>query len=223
MKKLALICSVWVLGFSCSSSSEKSSIDQPLVEDKYRLTKDRDSLEEIRKDVPPERQAENDELAFMLQWMGKVEKHPSQIREKFNSVVSKKRQVFQKDMTRRREDYVKKERKDREVFNKEIEKTRKSFVASKPAPEERREFFNDLETKRKDFYTDQREKRDDFEADMRDRRKNFEDYIRERNMEFNQEHRAYTKRYEDDQKQKREAKKKDSGSQPFLDSEDGGS
>lgn len=191
---------------SCSSTVDKgespSKVDAPLVEDKYRLLKDREAFEEIRKQVPADKKIENDELAFILQWMNEEKRPPSEVREKFNTAARKKRDLFQKDMKKIREAYVKQERKDREAFTKEQAKVRKDFVGNKPSREERKEFFDELDSKRKDFHTQQREKRDEFEADMRDKRKNFEDYMHEMTAQFNQEHRAYSKRYEEAKKQK---------------------
>lgn len=187
---------------------ESSKVDQPLVEDKYKLTQDRKAFEEIRSQVPPEKRQENDEIGFLMQWMGEVKKTPSEIREKFNATVTKKRGVFQKDMEKKRETFVKKERKDREDFTREMEKTRNDFGRRKAKADERKEFFEGIDQKRRDFYADQREKRDEFEGDMRDQRRNFDDYIREKTNEFNQEHRAYVKRYDDWQKEQREKKKK---------------
>lgn len=191
---------------SCASGTPESRVDAPLVEDKYRLSADRQALEEIRSEVPEDRRRENDELAFALQWMGETKKSPSEIREKFNSAVSKKRSQFQRDMEKRRETFVRKERADREAFQKEQESLRKDFRGRKATADERKPFFDDIEQKRRDFYADQREKRDAFEADMRDRRKNFDDYVREKTSEFNQEHRAYTRRYDDLKKEQEKAR-----------------
>lgn len=193
---------------ACASSRE-SNVNDPLVEDKYRLSADRAALQDVRDQIPEYKRQENDEAAFALQWMGEVKRSPSEVREKFNSGVSKKRSLFQKDMQARREAFVKKERTDREVFQKELESARKDFSRKKVNADERKAFFDQHDQKRKDFYTAQREARDAFEADVRDRRKNFDDYIREKTSEFNQEHRAYTKRYDDLKKSTEKQKKAD--------------
>lgn len=198
---------VMILGLAACASKGPDTVDQPIVEEKYRLSADRKALEDIRAQVPEDKRRENDEIAFILQWMGEVKKSPGEIREKFNSAVSKKRSEFQKDMEKRRETYVKDERKNRDAFQKEQEAQRADFKKRKSNSDERKAFFDDIESKRRDFYTDQREKRDAFESDMRDRRRNFDDYVREKTSEFNQEHRAYSKRY-DDYKKDLELKKK---------------
>jgi hypothetical protein len=197
-----LLCSL----AACASNTE-STVDAPLVEGKYKLSADREALQEIREQIPEDKRQENDEIAYSLQWMGEVKRPPGEVREKFNSGVSKKRALFQKDMQTRRETFVKKERKDREEFQRELETSRKAFSSKKPGSEERKRFYDEHDTKRKDFYSSQRERRDAFEADIRDRRKNFDDYIREKTAEFNQEHRAYSKRF-DDMKKLNELKKK---------------
>ncbi len=53
---------------------------------------------------------------------------------------------------------------------------------------------------------------------MRDQRKNFDDYAREKTSEFNQEHRAYSKKYEELKKEKEDAKKKTNSTSSNLNS-----
>lgn len=197
-----MIATMLISILACSAPEKKSKVDEPLVEDKYRLLEDRQALEEMRKQVPPEKKVQNDELALIMAGMGDTNRNPSDVRNKFNSILNRKRQLFQNDMTRRREIYVKQERKDREMFTKELEKKRNTFVRGRPSADEKKDFFNDLDTQRRDFYSDQREKREEFESDIRDQRKNFEDYIREKTNEFNQAHREYTKRWEDEKRKK---------------------
>jgi hypothetical protein len=179
-----------------------SRVDAPLVDEKYSLTSDRKELDELRKNIPEEKKKENDELAFLSQLFADQSKSPSQIREKFDSLLRKKRDLFQKDMSKARETFVKDERKRREAFNKEQEEARNDFKKHKSSREQNSEFYSNLDGKRKDFSAAEREKRDEFESDMRDKRKNFEDYARERSSEFNQELRAYTKTYDELQKAK---------------------
>lgn len=185
---------------STSSQNENS----PLVDEKYSLAADRKELEELRGNIPEEKRKENDELALLNQLFADSTKSPSQIREKFDSLLRKKRELFQKDMTKTRETYVKDERKRREAFNKEQDEARHEFKKRKTTREENTEFYADLDGKRKEFASSERAKRDEFEADMRDKRKNFEDYAREKSSEFHQELRAYTKRYEEQKKAKAE-------------------
>ncbi len=174
-----------------------------LIQDEYRLKDDRKEMDEIRKNLPPELKAENDELALLLKMTGETQdKPPTKVREKFNSLASKKRQLFQKDMDRKRSDYVRNEKKQREQFQKENENFKKEFMKKKASSDQKREFFSDNEDRRRTFYQELREKRDEFETDMRDSRKNFDDYIREKTSEFNQEIRAYEKRYTDQLRKK---------------------
>ena len=171
---------------------------QPLlVDEKYSLTADRKQFEELRKEVPEQKKKENDELALLTQFFADTNKPPSEIRSKFDRLLRKKREVFQKDMTKEREFYVREEKKRRDIFTKELEAERKDFQGRKVGREVRSEFYDQLDAKRKDFFSSERLKRDEFEEATRDKRKNFEDYAREKNNEFNQEMRAYTKRYEE--------------------------
>ncbi len=181
--------------------------ETPLVDDKYSLKADREALEALRKNIPAEVKKDNDEKAFMDDMMSDLSKNPSDVRGKFQSIVNKKRETFNKDMTKKREDFSKAQSKDREAFSKEQGEQRKDFTKKRTSSSERTDFYDDLEGKRKDFYSGQKEKRDAFEEDMRDKRKNFDDYIRAKTDEFNQLHRDYTKRYEENLKAKADLKK----------------
>lgn len=200
MKQRRIIYSLVGVGLfllpSCQSETKMSSIDAPIVQDQYRLKEDREAFAEIRKEVPEDKKSQNDEQALILNMMSDPKHTPDEIREKFDSLVTKKRGLFQKNMEKQREEYVKKERRDRENFTKKAESDRKKFSEGKHSPDEKSEFFADQDTQRRSFYSDQREKRDEFEANARDQRKNFDDYIRAKTMEFSQEHRAYIKRYQ---------------------------
>lgn len=203
---ICIVLGVFLTGCQISSKKEASSASQnenkPLVDEKYSLTADRQALDVLRKDIPPEKKKENDELAFMQQLFADESKTPSSVRDKFDSLLSKKRELFQKDMTHIRETYSRDEKKHRDEFSKEQEEARAEFQKKKSTSQERTDFYSDLEGKRKDYYSDEREKRDEFESDMRDKRKNFEDYTREKSDEFNQMYRSYSKRYEEAQKLK---------------------
>jgi hypothetical protein len=179
-----------------ASQTEKA----PLVDDKYTLTADRQQLDELRKSIPEEKKKENDELAFMSQLFADEKKSPSQVREKFDSLLRKKRELFQKDMAKAREDYTKKEKKHKDEFTQQQDEARNDFKKRKSTRDESSEFYNNLDAKRKEFYSTQRDQREAFESDMRDKRQNFDDYAREKSNEFNQELRAYTKRYEEAKK-----------------------
>lgn len=177
---------------------------RPLVDDKYSLQADRQAMEQLRSQVPPEKKRENDELALILGLMNETKKSPSEIRNQFDSMLRKKRSMFDKDMTKEREAFTKEERKKREEFLKSQRDQRETFNHEKHSREERAEFFKELDQKRAEFFSVERDRRGDFESDVRERRKNFEDYAREKQNEFNQEHRSYSKRYEELQKEKRE-------------------
>lgn len=206
IKKYASICFFSIfLGLQSCSSEEKSVSASP-VEDKYRISADREALADIRKEVPPETKKENDELAFVFQLMSEMRYSPSEVREKFNSAVRKKRDLFQKDMQKKRDEYNKNEKAQRDNFTQEQNLQRLEFKRERADRERTKDFYAKIEEQRKNFYSETRQKREEFEADVRVQRKDFEDYMRERNNEFNQEHRAYTKRFDDVKKEKKEKK-----------------
>ena len=192
-----------ILMASCASADQKP--DNPLVQPEYRLQEDRKSFEEIRSQVPEEKKVENDELAYMDKLFENPSEQPSKIRDRFYKLLSKKRDKFSKDLNKKREAFVKIERKDRDQFSKDIESQRNDFKRKKTNPDERKDFYADIELKRKDFYANQKEKRDEFEAQMRDDRKNFEDYSREKTNDFNARHREFSAKQKDLLREKKDA------------------
>ena len=197
--RIWVVLLIFVLGGcgTTGSAPSASAVDEPLVESQYRLKADREAFEELRGQIDPGKKEENDELAFMLQWMAEPRIPPADVRRKFDQAVSRSRNRFQKDERKSREEFVRRERKDREDFNREQDSRRKAFNSGKPDRDKSREFYAELDRQRKEFNSSQREKRDTFEELQRDRRKNFDSYIREKTSEFTQEHRAYGRRYED--------------------------
>ncbi len=226
MKKIILLFAIF-LGACTSSQTAPSnayrsnSDDRPLVDDKYSLQADRKAMDEMRAQVPADRKRENDELALML-GVNETKKTPADVRNQFDTLLRKKRSLFDKDITKERETFTKDERKKREQFLKEQRDQREVYGREKHSREDRTEFFKELDEKRSEFFSTERDKRNDFESDVRERRKSFEDYVREKQNEFNQEHRAYTKRYDDMKKQEREKQKASSGTGAYSASSLGG-
>src|SRR5437868_4501401 len=128
----AYLALVFLFG-GCQISAKKDESDRsqnentPLVDEKYSLTADRKELDELRKNIPEAKKKENDELAFMAEFFADPAKNPSDIRAKFDNLLRKKRDLFQKDMTKEREAYVKEERKRREAITKELDDARNDF------------------------------------------------------------------------------------------------
>lgn len=194
----------------CSSSSSRPNTyrtdgqGRPIVDAKYSLADDRKALEEARKDIPADIKSENDELALSLRLLSESStRNPREVRSEFDKIVRKKREIFDKDIKKEREIFTVSERKKRDEFLKIQKKDRDDFMKSKHERGETSEFYKDQDQKRKEYFADERDRRNDFESDVRERRKNFEDYVRGKVNEFNQEHRAYTKRYDDVQKEKK--------------------
>lgn len=211
MRPILFLMLAWSL-VSCSAPERKNSYSsgdssRPVVDEKYSLTADRQKLDQMRAEVPPERKKENDELALILQLTGEVKKEPSDIRSKFDSLIRKKRELFDKDMKKEREVFTKKEKKERDDFLKDQAQRRENFNRQKFSKEVRDTFYKESEARRLEYFANERERRSDFESDMRDKRKNFEDYIKEKNNEFNQEYRSYSRRFEEMKRKKKEASK----------------
>lgn len=155
-----------------------------MVDAKYSLTKDRAELDKLRESIPVDIKKKNDEKALLADLMGEVKYTPEVVREKFSSLVRKKRELFNQDMTKLRESFNKNEKKAREAFTKGLAEERDSFLRKKVDREKRADFFNQQDEDRRTFSAEQKEKRDEFESDIREKRKNFDDYMKEKNDDF---------------------------------------
>lgn len=192
-----------IAGCATERSSSNASSDAVSTDlSKYRLEEDRKKFDEIRAEIPAVRQSENDEIALRESLMGEIKRPPQDIRNKHDSMLSKKRNQFNKDMDKVRKVFSDKEKRDKEDFVSQLNSDKKDFLSRKQSSEDRKRFFEDSDTKRRSYFSEYRTKRDDFEADMRDRRKDFEDYVKEKNNEFNQDLKAYTQRWNEYQKNK---------------------
>lgn len=173
------------------SNENGSASGTTLVDPKYSLAKDRSEFEKLRESIPIEVRQINDEKALMAEWFSEIKYEPEKIRDKFDSLVRKKRELFNKDLTKQREQFNKDERKTRQDFLKDLEDERKDFLKRKSDKEKRAEFFNEQDEKRRNFFSEQKDKREEFEGNIREKRKDFEDYLKEKNNDFNTELKAY--------------------------------
>ncbi len=177
------------------------------VSEKYSIAADRKAIEDLRKNVPPEKKQENDELAFILALTNEVKLPPNKVREEFDKVSRKKRELFNRDLQKERETFNSSEKKKKEEFLKAQDSEKKNFMKQTFTRDQKNEFFKDVDAKRTQYFSDEKERRADYESQTREKRKNFEDYYKEKNDTFNQEYRSYTKRYDEMKKQKREQDK----------------
>ena len=169
------------------------------VSEEVSLKADRAKLDEYRKEEDTETKQSNDELAGILELMSRPDEEPSRIRERFNSLLRKKRDKMDKLLRAKRENFSSAEKKAREAFTKNEEGARASFLKRVHPSDERKEFFDDQEQKRRSFYEASGDKRKEFEEAVTDERRTFEDYVREKTDLFNQEYNNYTARYHERQ------------------------
>jgi hypothetical protein len=195
-----------ILGLvGCARSPQVQSEKEGTTE--VSVLQDQKTIEELRKNIPPEKRKENDLLKETLTMTGDGDEPPHRVRERFQKLVRKAQDEHRKSAQRARDDFNKKERREREKFLKDLENEREDFREKKADREKSRDFYADLDVKRKDFFADQRERRNEFEAEQRESGDNFRAMIRDRNMQFDQEYRNYVKRY-DEKKREAEAKRK---------------
>ena len=190
-----------IIGCQLQTSHETpdtgTSPNSTLVDPKYSLSKDRSEFDKLRENVPADTKKTNDEKALTAEWFAETKYDPEKIRDKYDTLVRKKRDLFNKDMTKAREIFNKEEQKKRAEFLKELELERKDFTGRKADRDKKNEFFNEQDEKRKNFMADQKDKREDFESDSREKRKNFEDYLKEKSNDFSSELKAYRLKWKD--------------------------
>lgn len=186
--------------------SENLEGGAPLVEEKYRLSSDRQALESLRKEIPEEQKDRNDESALLALWMSEVKLTPAEVRSKFDSIYRKKREVFEKDLKKSREQFNKEQNKAKASFQKMAEDQKQDFKNKKISAADRKSMIDEANLARKEFFSQQKEKRDEFEFNIREKRKEFEDYLKSKRNEFDQEWRSYNKRYQDQKNLERQQK-----------------
>lgn len=178
---------------------------QAQVQEEFLLKQDRDKLEELRSEIPQELKLKNDEEALILETL---KKPGSEARSKWQTLMRKKRQNFNKDASLKRKNFNQQEKTSREEFLKKQKTEREEFLKNKNIdPDKRKSFFAEQETKRKDYFQGLKETRSEFESQMTEERKTFDDYIKERNAVFNDEARARDKELMEQRKMEREKKR----------------
>ena len=181
----------------------KTLPDAGKIDPKYSIAADREKFQAMRSDVSTDLQARNDEKALLAELMAATEIEPSQVRERFDGVVRRRREEFNRDMTKLRETYSRQERQQRESFTKELEAERETIKDQNFSREDRQRRISELDQKRRDYYSSEREQRDLFEADVRTARKDFDDYVKRKQDEFNAEYKIYQIRWRENKEGKK--------------------
>ncbi len=169
-----------------------SDVTTPIVDPKYSLTEDRSEFEKLRENIPERKKQINDEKALFANWTLDFRLTPNEVREKFENLSRKKRDLFNKDMSQAREDFSRSEKQKRDLFLKELDSERSDFSKRKKDRDERNDFYNNQDEKRRRYFADERDRREEYESASRDQRKAFEDYLKEKNLEFASELKSYT-------------------------------
>jgi len=200
MSKAYLFLFLGLVNFSCQIATERD-FGRDSTDNRYNLTADRTKFDELRKGTPEQVKKTNDEKALILEWMADYKREPSDIRDKFSTLVHKKRERFNDDLNKIREEYSNNEKKQREKFLKDLDEERSEIKEKKLSREKTNDLFSEIDIKRKEFFSKSKDDRDGFEADYRQKRKDFEEYLREKTDDFNSEMKAYTEKYNQLKKQ----------------------
>lgn len=176
---------------------------QKELQSEMSLKADREKLQELRQEIPPEKQKSNDELALYLGLMRQGTEQPQVVRDKFNVLVERKRTSFREKVQRLRENYRRDEAARRDTFLEEQKSERSSFQGSKHKPNETRDFFSKQDHHRQNFFADERARRSNFESDVTAQSRDFDSYMREKVNEFNEEYRLYSKKFSERPKDKK--------------------
>lgn len=209
MRTITVLAVLFLLtGCSTPSRSDnnpkKISEQRQLVRDELSsevsLKADRHQLDDLRQDIPKEKQAANDELAFSLDQTADVREEPGKIRQRFQNRVEKKRRRFNEKVEKLRKKYQREETARRDQFLREQNKKREAFRRQKKAGSETHDFYADLDRDRLDFFSKEREKRGDFDDEILQQTKDFNEYMKLKNDEFVEQMRIYRGRYDDAKK-----------------------
>lgn len=196
------VAAVLALGgaVSCTLVQRAERVDKTEAQLETSLSDDRAAIEELRKNIPAERKAENDALKQILDVTLEVKDPPERVREKFSRQTQRMRQDFQKQIRRERDDFNTAEKRKRDEFFDKLKLERDEFSKRNASREARKDFYNDQDERRRRFMADQKDARDRFNSDMKQRQDDFNVMMREKNNEFNQEMRNYTVRYNEKKK-----------------------
>jgi hypothetical protein len=188
---------------SCAVKKAHSGPEASEVPIETTLENDKKTIEELRKNVPAEKRAENDQTKEIMSLMGEVKDSPSRIREKFNRATQKMREAQRRESQRTRDAFNREEKRKRDDFYKKLKEERDDFNDDKRTSDQRKRFYEDQDRIRKEFTADERDKRNQFNADEKMKSDDFSNMLREKNQEFTQEMRAYTQRYNDYQNEQK--------------------
>lgn len=211
MKKTSCIliaASASILLTACASNPEatrlkdRENVKQELAQE-MSLKEDRDSLKDLRKEVPVEAQKNNDELALFLGLVRQGTENPQIVRDKFNSLVQKKRSGFREKVQTLRDKFRSDETKKRDAFLAEQKSKRDAFLRRKKDAKQTREFLSDQDKERMAFFADERARRQSFESELNAQSKDFDSYMRERQKEFDEQYRLYSKKFSEKPKEKK--------------------
>lgn len=209
MGRLEILIGFTLVLASCAHTSRQAIRDgdradvQKELSGEMSLKADREALAEMRKGIPEEKRKSNDELALYLQLMKQGTENPEIVRNKFSSLVEKKRQSFRDKVQKLRASYSKSEAKRRDEYLNSQQQKRKGYVATKRKPDEMREYFAQQDKDRQSFFADERDRRANFESEINGQSKDFDSYMREKMNEFNEQYRLYAKQFSERSKDKK--------------------
>lgn len=172
-----------------STESTESESSSPSAGASFQA--DRKAFADLRKEIPQDRQNINDEEALLSELFVGPNPKEERIREKFDRLIRKKREIHQREMQTRRQQFDKEQKAKREEFQKKQSIERAQFLKMKKTSEERRSYYADQEAERLEFNKRLKDDRDNFEDQIRSQGREFDSYAREKSADFNQRLRAF--------------------------------
>ena len=205
MRKI-LVLVLTIAGCVSSSPSKERAQDREKIKNELgsemSLKEDRATPDAFRKDTPAETRKQNDEMALHLNLMKQGTESPAAVRDKFQSLIRKKRTEFREKSRKLRDDYRGDETKRRDEFLNAQKTKRDAFMRRKRDSAQTRAFTGEQEKARAAFFSDERARRQNFESDMNAQSKDFDAYMRERQKEFDEQYRQYSKKFSERPKEK---------------------
>ncbi|MGE3972945.1 MAG: hypothetical protein AB7F59_00310 [Bdellovibrionales bacterium] len=200
MKCSAVMLVIFMVGLlGCSSRAKKPALASEMGTE-FKLKKDRSDMEALRKDIPEEIRAHNDESAYLINLFQDKQKNPQDISNKFNSDVRRKRDEFSKWERQKREEYTRQEVRRREDYMSESKKKREDSSVKSLKSQERSRFFQDLEVNRRQFFSGESDARRNFESELKQIRSDFEAEMKDLRSRYDHEYKAYSQAYNEKKK-----------------------
>lgn len=163
------------------------------------LESDKAKIESLRKDIPPDIKAENEELGTILRLFEDKRIKPASVRSRFEDLASRKRRDIQKKFQVERDNFNRTSKLERDQFMKIQKDSRDKFFLETKDAVKRKNFIDQQSMEREKFFLEQQDKRKAKDEDIASAKKNEEEKIKDLKKEFDENYKIHERDYNDRQ------------------------